>query len=229
MAQTSRLRAVALFEYTPKPGRLIMPDVRCDLVWGRGGLTLTGPQTRVRPSRHVGTDVTLLQLEAAVVHEWIRIPITQLTDRIVDVADIDPPQAQALNALYERGRLADLLSATGAAPAPGDIQVAAAAAMLRRGRRVSEVAAQVGLSERQLERRFAERTGLSPKTFARIVRFGSAVGHVKNGASFATAALAAGYADQAHFSRECSTLAGASPRAIIEHVGNVQELTAAVP
>ena len=66
----------------------------------------------------------------------------------------------------------------------------------------------VGLGERQLRRRFASAVGYGPKTFARVIRFRAALGLVRGGAALAEAALAAGYADQAHMTREMRSLAG---------------------
>jgi AraC-like DNA-binding protein len=81
---------------------------------------------------------------------------------------------------------------------------------------VAEVAERVYVSERQLQRRFTERVGYGPKTFQRIARFQRAVDQLgRDGAEPARAAAAAGYADQAHLSRESRRLAGLSPRELV--------------
>ena len=72
--------------------------------------------------------------------------------------------------------------------------------------------ARSGLGERQLRRRFAAAVGYGPKTFARVARFRdrrSAL--VRAGAPLAAAAAEAGYADQAHMTREIAGLAGRTP------------------
>ncbi len=90
---------------------------------------------------------------------------------------------------------------------------------IQRGRgavSVGTLATWTGVSRRHLERRFQEVVGLSPKRFARITRFQHALRIFEQGASghrgVATAA-ACGYADQSHFIREFSELAGCSPEA----------------
>jgi AraC-like DNA-binding protein len=56
--------------------------------------------------------------------------------------------------------------------------------------------------------------GVSPKTLARMVRFGNACRLARLGAgSWADIACAAGFADQAHLAREFSDLAGETPTA----------------
>lgn len=85
--------------------------------------------------------------------------------------------------------------------------------------RVSELALQVGVSERQLERAFAERVGLSPKLLARVLRLQALVGSLDSvaSASASWAALGAqyGFADQAHLVREVRALAGVTPTALV--------------
>ena len=76
------------------------------------------------------------------------------------------------------------------------------------------LAAAVSLGERQLRRRFAAAVGYGPKTFARVARFRAALGLVRAGAPLAAAAAQAGYADQAHMTREMRALAGRSPGAL---------------
>jgi AraC-like DNA-binding protein len=76
---------------------------------------------------------------------------------------------------------------------------------------IPALAAAVGLGERQLRRRFAAAVGYGPKTFARVARFHRALALVRAGDPPAAAAFAAGYADQAHMTREMRALAGATP------------------
>ena len=76
---------------------------------------------------------------------------------------------------------------------------------------VPALAASVDLGERQLRRRFAAAVGYGPKTFARVIRFRAALGRIRAGEPLASAALAAGYADQAHMTRELVALAGRTP------------------
>jgi AraC-like DNA-binding protein len=81
---------------------------------------------------------------------------------------------------------------------------------------VDELARRVGLTPRHLERRFKTVVGLSPKRLARITRFQRALRVLDTLDSpqrgTETAAMC-GYADQAHFIRECRAMAGCPPGA----------------
>ncbi|MEU4426659.1 helix-turn-helix domain-containing protein, partial [Actinoplanes sp. NPDC024001] len=75
-------------------------------------------------------------------------------------------------------------------------------------RPVSDIAAVAGLGERQLRRRSVAAYGYGPKTLHRIFRMRRAVALARAGRAFAAVAADAGYADQAHLSRDVRALAG---------------------
>ena len=86
-----------------------------------------------------------------------------------------------------------------------------------RGRvRVTDLADRTGLSLRQFERRFTERIGMTPKMYARIVRFESAV-LIKTrspAASWTAIAHDLGYYDQMHMVHDFRLLSGSRPTSI---------------
>ena len=90
--------------------------------------------------------------------------------------------------------------------AAGEIERAAGAV------RVSDLAERLGVSGATLRRRFAV-LGLSPKTFAAVVRFQNAHAFLFTtpGATWADAVERFGYADQAHLVREHRRFAGVPP------------------
>jgi len=84
--------------------------------------------------------------------------------------------------------------------------------------RVEEVQRRTGYSPRHFIQLFHSAVGLTPKHFYRVQRFASVLSRLaqvsnEGGARLADVAFAAGYADQAHFSREFRELAGVSPSA----------------
>lgn len=83
---------------------------------------------------------------------------------------------------------------------------------------LKDLTTDLGVSERQLRRRFAYQCGLSPKEFARLRRVRMAcVGIVQaRQANFAQASAEAGYADQAHMSRDFRHVFGNSV-GLVEH------------
>jgi AraC-like DNA-binding protein len=90
---------------------------------------------------------------------------------------------------------------------------AAVQMMLRTGGRASidVVSKRSELSRRQMERLFLEHVGLSPKTFARVVRLRRAVSLVRRGGALASVAAACGYYDQPHMTRDFRQLLKGSP------------------
>ena len=84
---------------------------------------------------------------------------------------------------------------------------------------VSSLADSLGLSERQLERRFLNSIGCSPKRFARVVRFQRLLAlrrEHRMHPDWAALALDAGYADQAHMINDVRELTGVTPTMLLE-------------
>jgi AraC-like DNA-binding protein len=81
------------------------------------------------------------------------------------------------------------------------------------GLSLAAIAAELALSERQLERRFLLRVGMMPKRFARLARFQRAVSLLDSTPALAAVAQHAGYYDQSHFVREFRAFAGTPPAA----------------
>lgn len=83
---------------------------------------------------------------------------------------------------------------------------------------IEEVGRRVGLSRKQLERKFASTVGTTPKTFARISRFLNICHHLDGyrGKTLTQLAYECGYFDQAHFIREFTAFSGFTPKAFFE-------------
>lgn len=89
---------------------------------------------------------------------------------------------------------------------------------------VDAVAAHLALSASQLRRRCLHTVGMSPKVLQRTLRFQGFLALAQSGAiatgrrgadGMAGLAIDAGYADQAHLSRECLRLTGVTPRQLL--------------
>ncbi|MFG2054705.1 helix-turn-helix domain-containing protein [Micromonospora sp. NPDC048930] len=113
-----------------------------------------------------------------------------------------PPVAAVLEAVA----VARLRAAGG--PDPLGVRVAA---RLAAGATVAETAAEVGLGARALHRRSQLLFGYGPKTLARILRMRRALDLARAGTPLAETAALAGYADQAHLTRDVTELAGVPP------------------
>jgi AraC-like DNA-binding protein len=211
--------------YRPRAGRMVMPDVCCDLVWAGERLVLLGPMTKARLSTFVGQEVQLASIDPLVARAWLGLPLAHLADRRVALEEIDRDLAGRLSDLFFAGRGVELVRPPGLAPPP-EPRAAHAARAIRHGHGVRGAAEGVGLSDRQLERLFADRFGVSPRLYAGILRLRRAVGEASAGETLAGAAAIAGFADQSHFTRATRAYTGLSPGQLLPHVANVQDVQA---
>jgi AraC-like DNA-binding protein len=139
--------------------------------------------------------------------QLLGMPMPELTGQVISANDLGlhnlarqatfPEIERALLEL-ERGR--------------PDSLVDEAARLLGRSPDVGAAAALLGVSPRQLERRFKTRVGMSPKHFARIHRFQRVFHAMENGSGgWVDVAAACGYYDQAHLIRDFRAFAGDAP------------------
>ena len=133
-------------------------------------------------------------------------PVTTLRQRLLDVpSTIDRVE------LLQRSILARVRDV------PFEAEAEALAVSLVHRRRgaltVRELADSVGMGPRQLERRFKDTVGVSPKTFIRIARFQALASQAVSGnhANWAALATDLGFSDQAHMIREFRSFAGETP------------------
>ena len=80
---------------------------------------------------------------------------------------------------------------------------------------------ETGWSQRHLISQFREHIGLAPKAFARVMRFGRAVEHLRRGkhATLTDLALDCGYYDQSHFDRDFRVFSGVTPTDLLRTLG----------
>lgn len=126
------------------------------------------------------------------------------------LAEPDPPRRLMLlaRALAARARVAQ-----------ADPLIAGVLQALQQGRRPPSVEAlrrHAGLGPTRFAARFHAAVGLTPKRYLRVLRFGRTLEALAGTPPpLAQLALDAGYADQAHFSREFARLAGVPPSAYV--------------
>lgn len=162
-------------------------------------LTLTGARALLgRPAADLSGALT--DLDEAVVP----LPLRELPERLHAV-----PTWAARVALVDR-TLARLAVRGG--DGEPRAEVARALALLTTGARVAEVADDVGYSRRRLGTLVRAECGLAPKEFQRVARL-QAARRTLGTRPLAEVAALCGYADQAHLTREWSSLAGCTPTA----------------
>jgi AraC-like DNA-binding protein len=196
---------------------LIVPDGCMDLMWFDGALQIAGPDTGPYPTRmHAGAGAAGLRFAPGAAPAVLGIPAHELRDRRVPLDEVWSAAearraAERIADAPERGAALEALCVglTGRA-GPADPLVGALVAQARAGRPVTGMAERAGLSQRQLLRRCLPAFGYGPKTLARILRAQRALALARSARrpGFAEVAVAAGYADQAHLSREIRALTG---------------------
>lgn len=202
----------------------LLPDGAVELVWSGSGLFVRGADTRphavgVFPDR----TFVVLRFRPGAAADVLGLRGKELADSRVGIS--------LLWGRPEMERLEEELAARKSSRAVADVledavgervrelpdpAVEAVVARLRRGpARIDVLAERTGLSERHLLRRCTTALGYGPKTLDRIFRFQRfrALAAGRRDLGLAELAAAAGYADQAHLTRECRRLAGETPAA----------------
>lgn len=119
------------------------------------------------------------------------------------------------------------IESLGLRPEATDEKIAQAVKIVEQNRgevKVSALAEAVSLSVRQLERRFRRSSGLSPKQYARARRIWATTISLITEAemNWANRAAEMGFTDQAHLTREFSSLTGRSPNSFAEKVKRIE-------
>jgi AraC-like DNA-binding protein len=207
----------------------VLPDACVDVVWADGRLLVAGPATGpVVVELPAGTASMGVRFRVGAAGAALGMPAGELLDSTVAPEDLWGADG------------AQIAETVGSAATPTAKLTALAVAVKQRitgepDRLVRAAATgaarhELGIGERQLRRRFGDAVGYGPKTLERILRFqrflalataghelaGRASPHeVAPGGDLARLALEAGYADQAHLTRECTRLAGLPPAALL--------------
>ena len=205
----------------PEPTQ-VLPDACTDLIWESGaGAFVAGPDTGpVSDSRPPGTVLVGVRFLPGAGGAALGVPLDELLDQRVDAADLPGmPRGRLPGSIspQEALRRLSMIGAGLVTERPPDPLVVGAARLLARpGARADTVATRLGIGERQLRRRCQAAVGYGPRTLARVLRFRRFLSRVDadDAADLAAIAVEAGYADQAHLTRESTRLAGLPPAAL---------------
>ncbi|MEV4639292.1 helix-turn-helix transcriptional regulator [Actinoplanes sp. NPDC049548] len=190
------------------PPTRVLPDGCLDVIWQDGSVYVAGPDTTAQVvGAPAGTRLFALRFADGVGASVLGVPADELTDRRVPLGDLFPP-AEARRLAEAEDPVAALEAFARRRWQTPDRAMVAVAEKARAGVPVGAIAEQCGLSPRHLQRRCRAAFGYGPKTLARILRLQTAVGLARRGRPFADVSVAAGYADQAHLSRDVKALAG---------------------
>lgn len=186
---------------------------------------IVGPQT------HRHTDLLMrgeicafnIQFQAGGLNRLLDLPMEEMSDAAHAADQVGGARLATLRAMVQaasnfEGRvsaaeawLSDQMQT--ARPRDGVDQAADILRRMRGAVRIHALAERAGLGERQFHRRFTAQVGVSPKLYARIVRFDAMMAERDRSPSRQWAALAQdyGYFDQSHLQRDFHAFAGTAP------------------
>jgi AraC-like DNA-binding protein len=207
---------------------LVLPDGCVDLLWREGELMLAGLDRTARPSPvSPGERILGLRLRPGVAGAVLGMPASEVLDVHVRLEELLGPSARDLAERLgetegddEAFELLEETIGSRIEGGPDHLVLAATRRLGFPGSRVDRLAESLGISERQLRRRFNQSVGYGPKTLDRVLRFRRLVaqsGALAAGESdLARVAADLGYADQAHMTRDCLRLSGLTPVQLAE-------------
>lgn len=190
-------------------------------------IAVRGPRTRTsRFARSTLRWALGVQLRVGHARAVLGVPLGALADEQVDLSELWPCDhlREALAKAKGMGERLSLLETEIAERlALGDhsestsriVERAAEALGSEPSRGIEQIARDLGISARQLRRRFLDVVGVGPKEYAATRRFLRAVDALALGRPLARVVLDAGYYDQAHMNLDFRARAGVSPKAWI--------------
>lgn len=222
---------------TPAP-RTIYPDGRCELIvhlgepmrfftlaqgWQTQARCLFAAQLRsaIRLSAAGVVDCIGVRLQPAASGAIAGQRLPALVDNIIDLDRLDAGFAAQLSEActsqstdnYQTRLWRLLESRIGSRPLDARIESAVATLDVAHGSvSIAALARSQGMSLRSLQTRFLASVGLTAKEYARVQRLQATLRYVdRNAESLSQLAIDAGFADQAHATREVQRLTGLTP------------------
>lgn len=204
---------------------LVTPDACIDVIWDGSSIFVAGPDTGpVAVPPHPGQQFAGLRFLPGKAPGFLGVPASELLDSRVLLGDLWGESAAR--------RIADRLAAASspeeAAGFLDEVFAARAGVTCAYDQIVDHLVGFLGsepgaggvvrfasevlsVSERRLHRHCRAAVGYGPKMLERVLRFQRARNLARDAGSLATVAALAGYADQAHMTRESRRLAGRTP------------------
>lgn len=177
---------------------------------------ITGP-FRIRPTGRM--DLLGVRFRPGGAAALTPIPQHELVDRSVPLADVAPTAARRLAPVFDPNGTDERMQRTIEALQPSlgscrSVVTDSADAIVRHWGMIpiGVLAAGAGMGTRQLERRFLEEVGMTPKRLARISRFQRVFKALeRRPAGWTRVALECGYYDSSHLVRDFREFAGDAP------------------
>lgn len=209
----------------------VLPDGCIDIVFiNDGPPVVVGPWVKPFIARlPVATKIVGARWHPGRAPALLGLPAAELLNQSVALRDIRSPRLSS--SLYPVSELPNLSARRSAFEvallnvlayaAPNDPIVNASIQWLAHHPhgRIGQLSRWIGISGRQLQRRFSASVGYGPKAFQSILRFQRLLhfaGRASHGRSLAELSADVGYADQAHMTREVQRFSGCPPTVLFQ-------------
>jgi len=227
----------------------LVPDGHFDIYWHTGshfdyeiretgyktsaGLIIAGQMTRAT-YLNINFPLTLIGVKmfAHGLYPLIKIPMTDLTDKVFDFAELFPDSVELTGAMGRAGNKFEALrllqsylqdkysKITGIDIITCEIaqKIYAESGNIT----LKEISRIYDISPRQIERKFDRFVGLSPKTLARVVRFSKCLSAIQRLSDRKTLEIihSYGYYDQTHFIKEFKSFVKLTPNEYKNWIGS---------
>ena len=211
----------------------VVPDGCVDIIWIDGQLMAAGPDVVAALSPLTGGSTVIgVRFRPGAARRWLGLPMSEIVGGQLRLSEFWGARAREIrqeigdaSSTAERMRAMEgALSrlASDMKPPPPDMGFAFHALKTElAGPGMATILDRLDISPRTLRRRCQEAFGYGPKTLDRILRFQRFLRLARETEAPRLGGLAfeAGYADQAHLTREVRRLSGFSPAAILAQVG----------
>jgi AraC-like DNA-binding protein len=197
----------------------IVPDGCMDLIWSSHdeAIQVAGPDSvRFLAELNPGEELAGVRFNPGAAAEVLGVPAVAIRDARVPLAELWGTDAnriaELVGAASDRALALEALAADRVVAAGRtSLAIVGIVELARDGTDVRRMAADLGISERKLRRTCLDAFGYGPKVLQRILRFQQAKRLIEGGVPLADVAYQAGYSDQAHLTREVTSLAGTTP------------------
>lgn len=196
--------------------------IRIESSWDIQAMNLVGGQI----DRHVmlgntgASDILAVKLRPATLTKWFGISMDQLTNRVVNLLEIWPAHMSSItqairtrNSHPDRVQLLNDFFRSLPVTENGAVDQALEVIFNNHGMiSVADLTREVGVGERQLQHLFRRFVGLSPKRYARVIRFNYIFECIRKGSKNGSdLAFEAAFYDQSHFIRSFRDFTGENP------------------
>ena len=218
------------YEFTQR----VLPDCCVDIVLMNGRPMLIGPWTEPFDAHlPAGTNILGARCHPGLASSLLGVPASELLNLSVPLCDIwGSGGSSAYSRIGDQTALVAQVGAMERALLPRVANASPIDKTTREGiqwiarhphERIERLSQWLGLSSRQIQRRFTAAVGYGPKLFQSVLRFQRLLNEAHGAGicwTLADLAANAGYSDQAHMTREFQRFANCSPASLLRSVSS---------